>query len=391
MIDGYDVVFQLPADVLIERYFAVINAANAKIAARFGADTIEGLTGANAPRQTILFGPEKICYPVDWSRPGCWAAPDDLDIPVGAFGPNDGELDHNQARWLNSGTIMGPVGDMRKMFSATMKRINATYDPAHEYSDSDQRYLSDVWGEQEYWRSIARHELYFHDGANATDRPPAGDPGPVPRVIPTRVRGQQTEFHIGIDYRSQLFQTRVGSDQVIEHVAFDRPTNEKTDLATFVTNNTIQSPNFKPYHIKLPKNVVFSTTRILHSISEILEGKPEDLISTIRFGTNFVTKNVYGMFHCIGEKTYLDDLWYRLWFQRYAQPLFEAAIRTIKEGKKISDTPIDGRRWEVAHEYPKTSEMDLQAGGVWADFDGEWLSWGELCQPFEGDLFGAKP
>jgi hypothetical protein len=390
MIDGYDVVFQLPADVLIQRYFAVTNAANAKIAARFGEDSIEALSGANSPRQTILFGPEKICYPLDWSRPGCWAIPDDLDIPEGAFGPDNDELSHNQPRWLNSGTIMGPVGDMRKLFAATLKRINETYDPAHEYSDSDQRYLSDVWGEQEYWRSVARHELYFHDGANATDRTPAGDPGETARIIPTRVRGQQTEFHIGIDYRSELFQTRVGSDHVIEHVAFDRPIRDRTGLSTFVTNNTIESPHFKPYHIILPENVVFSVSRLLDGISHVLEGRPQDLITSIRFGTNFVTKSVYGMFHCIGEKTYLDDLWYRLWFQQYGQPLFEAAVRSVKEGKKISDTPIDGRKWEVAHGYPKTPETDLQAGGVWADFDGEWLSWGELCGPFEGDLFGDR-
>ncbi|KAJ5864120.1 uncharacterized protein N7529_006036 [Penicillium soppii] len=387
MIDGYDVVFQLPADVLIQRYFAVIGAANAKIAAHFGADSVDELVGDNSPRQTILFGPEKICYPLDWNRPGCWAIPEDIDIPVGAFGPDDGQLSHNLPRWLNSGTILGPVGDMKELFAATLEKIKATYDPIHEFSDSDQRYMSDVWGEQEFWRSVNRHNQYFHDDVNPKDIAPKGDPD---QIIPTREAGQKTEFHIGIDYKSGLFQTRVGSDHVLEHLSFPNSVPDGIGLWASVSENPIESPNPQPYEIYLPTNVVSSLSRLLKPISHTLEADQHSIVSSLRLGTNLVTKNIYGLFHCIGEKTYLDDLWYRLWFQKHAKALLEARLESSKEDNKISDILIDGRKWVVAHGFPTASNSSVHSVGAWVDMDGQWLTWEELCEPYEGNLFGDK-
>lgn len=386
MVDGYDVVFQLPADVLIQRYFAVIETANAKIAARFGEDSIDAISRDNAPRQTILFGPEKICYPVDWNRPGCWAIPD-IDLPAGAFGPDDGQLSHNLPKWLNSGTIMGPVGDMRELFAATLKRIKDTYDPTHEFSDSDQRYMSDVWGEQEFWRSVDLHNHYFHDDVDPKKIAPEGESD---QIIPTREAGQKTEFHIGIDYTSGLFQTRVGSDHVVEHVSFDKSASDGSGLSTLVSDNKIESSNFQPFEIDLPDNVISSLTRLLKSIAPSLKSEPQKIITKLRLGTNFVTKNVYGLFHCIGEKTYLDDLWYRLWFQEHAKPLLEARLRLASENNTISEIPIDGRRWVIAHNYPTESDKSEHLAGAWMDMDGKWISWNDLCEPFEKDIFGDQ-
>ncbi|CAI7643371.1 unnamed protein product [Penicillium glandicola] len=387
VIDGYDVVFQLPADILIQRYFAVIETANAKIAARFGQDSIDSLSGDNSPRQTILFGPEKLCYPVDPDRPGCWAIPEDIDIPAGAFGPDDGDFSHNLPRWLNSGTIMGPVGDMKELYAATLKRIYATYSPQYEFSDSDQMYMGDVWGEQEFWRSVNRHNHYFHDDVDPKTIAP---PGGSDKIIPTRVDGQKTEFHIGVDYKSGLFQTRAGSDHVIEHLAFNQTTSNGTGLSALVTQNSIGSPNFQPYQIELPVNVISSLTARLSTISDVLEADPRDFVTKIYLGTNLVTKNIYGLFHCIGEKTYLNDLWYRLWFQQYARPLLEVGIQSMKEKSEISSSMINGRKWVIAHGYPITSDNGVHTAGGWGDVDSQWVSWGELCQSFENDIFEAK-
>ncbi|CAI7571922.1 unnamed protein product [Penicillium crustosum] len=387
MIDGYDVVFQLPADVLIQRYFAVIETANAKIAARFGQDSIENLSGDNSPRQTILFGPEKFCYPFDGNRPGCWAVPEDIDIPVGAYGPFDGDYVHNLPRWLNSGTIIGPVGDMRELFAATLKRIEATYNPQHEFSDSDQMYMGEIWGEQEFWRSVNRHNQYFHDDVDPKSIAPAGEPG---KIIPTRVAGQKTEFHIGIDYKSGLFQTRAGSDTFLEHLAFNHTASAGGGVSALITKNSMQSPNFQPYNVNLPVNAISSLVNILSAIPDVLKADPKDIVTEIHLGTNLVTKNIYGLFHCIGEKTYLNHLWYRLWFQQYARPLLEAGVKSTKEKKEISNALIDGRKWVVAHGYPITSDEGLHAVGAWMDVDGQWLTWRELCESFEDDIFGAK-
>jgi hypothetical protein len=57
IIDGYDIFMQLRPDVLIKRYYEVIEAADARTRARHG-DT---LFHKYDMRQTIIFGPDKLC------------------------------------------------------------------------------------------------------------------------------------------------------------------------------------------------------------------------------------------------------------------------------------------------------------------------------------------
>ncbi|KAJ5169239.1 uncharacterized protein N7482_004833 [Penicillium canariense] len=389
MIDGYDIVFQIPPDILIERYFAITKAATAKLASRFGPDYVESLTADDRPQQTILFGPEKVCYPVDWNRVGCWAVPQDIDIPAGAFGPEDGQLHHNLPRWLNSGTIMGPAKDMRLLFAATLDRISGHYDPNYEFSDSDQMYMSDVWGVQEFGRSIARHRQYFHDDMDPNAVVPGGVDG---KVVPILLPGQRTEHHIGIDYRSALFQTRAGSDFILEMLTYNETaegngTTTTTATATFatVTQNITESPNFMPFKIPLPANLASSITRTLQLVEKAVGTIPS--VTELRLETNIVTQNVYGLFHSTGGKDYIDKLWSQLWFFPYVRPLFLARIPLLKAGRPI--VVADGRTWFPAHNLPSnvSESQGINATGAWADIDGGWLGWQELCGTFEAEVF----
>ena len=73
-----------------------------------------------------------------------------------------------------------------------------------------------------------------------------------------------------------------------------------------------------------------------------------------------------------------------------ARSLLEAGVKSTKEKKEISNALIDGRKWVVAHGYPITSDSGLHAVDTWMDVDGQWLTWRELCESFEDDIFGAK-
>ncbi|KAJ5095014.1 hypothetical protein N7532_007305 [Penicillium argentinense] len=393
MIDGYDVTFQIPLDVLIERYFTVNKAANAKLAARFGIETIESLSGDDTPRQTILFGPEKVCYPVDINRVGCWAIPHDVDIPDGAFGPSDGDWAHNIPLWLNSGTIIGPVHDMRRMFAATLERIEKYYDPGHEFSDSDQKYMSDVWGVQEYARSIKELEMYFHGDVYPPDVVPDPDSG---KVIPELQPDQHTEFHIGIDYRSALFQTNAGSEHYVEFLTYNATSNINTN--TSMTNSTNTRPstwvtrdvssgahNFKPYQIFLPRNLAQSIMRLFRGIAHVVDRIPH--ITELPLQTNIVTKNVHGLFHYTGEKDHMDDVWGQMWFYPYGRELFEAAVKRLNANHTIGIA--DGRRWTHAHVLPNSSVTGARAAGA-LDDELNWIGWEEMCHIYEGKLFVKK-
>ncbi|KAK4895866.1 hypothetical protein LTR27_006036 [Elasticomyces elasticus] len=151
IVDGYDVWFQLRRDVLIKRYYALNEAADARTAQAFGQDLFE----KHDMRQTIVFGPDKICWPIDYGRPACWAAPL-ANMSDFAYGPQtlDGPEEYNHPRWLNSGTIIGPARHLRDLFNATLEGIHLNYDKHKDkgYRNSDQFYLAEVFGLQEWAR-----------------------------------------------------------------------------------------------------------------------------------------------------------------------------------------------------------------------------------------------
>ncbi|OAQ99034.1 hypothetical protein LLEC1_02508, partial [Akanthomyces lecanii] len=149
IVDGYDIMMQLPMEIMIERYFNIQRDADARLAERFQLSVSE--LHERGIRNTIFWGPDKVCWPVEWAAPRCWAVPAS-HLDEHTFGPNqgDGGMETNDPRWLNSGTVIGPVGDMRTYINATMAEIARTYDANFENRESDQYYLANVWGRQEY-------------------------------------------------------------------------------------------------------------------------------------------------------------------------------------------------------------------------------------------------
>ncbi|EFX05135.1 hypothetical protein CMQ_1771 [Grosmannia clavigera kw1407] len=405
IIDGYDVIMQLPPDVLIRRYFAVTAAANVKLAARFGDEP--AADDVNYPHQSILFGADKLCWPVDFRRPACYAVPE-TGLPDDAFGLGD-DITNSQPRWLNSGTIIGPVSTMRAMFAATIERIAATYDPEYICRESDQMYMSDVWGEQEYARSVRELRLNAIGDIDEQDLVPVGIDGFIPegadpeRWGPLMLPGQKTEFQIGLDYESSLFQAWAGYEDFLAMLSLN-----STDDTAIVDHNVSGVPDFALLEVQLPDDLA-SLTRLVSSISDVHNAEPKDLISTFFFGTNLVTNHVYCMFHCTGEKGYLEELWVQLWFYPYAKALLKATVSSVKAGMSISDTAIDGRIWKGANTYPcsPADEIDDRKAedsdtgndeadanevvyGAWADLANEWLSWEDLCAEHEDVLFGIE-
>lgn len=200
IIDGFDVWFQLRPDVLIKRYYDINAAADARAVERYGQELVD----LHDIRQTVIFGPDKICWPVDFTRPACWAVPQGT-FTEASFGPKStrrDERDKNVAMWLNSGTVMGPAQDMRDVFRATLEDIQLRYK-----GDSDQYYFANVFGEQELARlqrvpglvervkNESRKLLDWEDRSNGK------------RLEPDLRNRTKTEYHIGIDYSSSMFQT----------------------------------------------------------------------------------------------------------------------------------------------------------------------------------------
>jgi hypothetical protein len=161
-----DIWFQLRREVLIERYHAVNDAANERLLQRLGSAVhAEGL------EQTIIFGSGKRCAPNQVQTIGCYPVPES-PLPKDTYGNNtDTSLGRNpwyslRQRWLNSGFIMGPKGDMRALFKRAAQKAKETQrnmpndDGSHGsdymYHGSDQALFAVIFGEQEYQREVMR-------------------------------------------------------------------------------------------------------------------------------------------------------------------------------------------------------------------------------------------
>lgn len=198
IVDGYDVWFQLRAETLIQRYYELNAAANARLVGRYGKQVVE----MNDMRQTIIFGPDKICWPIDYGRPACWAVMD-ATLDNYAFGPESFNFQsRTEAKWLNSGTILGPVGDLKELFKATVAEIHANHS-----TDSDQYYMAEVYGRQEFARLHYRPDI-MEEYKSIRYGDEVVDPSiELVRNDPNMTGITKTEYHVGIDFDSAMFQT----------------------------------------------------------------------------------------------------------------------------------------------------------------------------------------
>lgn len=148
VIDGFDAWFQLGPEVLVERY-------------------LERTKG-----KTVVFGVDKECWPNKHDTAACTAAPES-PLPTDAYGPEtDKDKWHykTRARYLNSGTIIGPIGDIQEIFSVSKSSLDkATAEGRVIYSD--QGVIADVWGEKrtvaqivlDYWSELFQTLTHSHN------------------------------------------------------------------------------------------------------------------------------------------------------------------------------------------------------------------------------------
>ncbi|KAL7945129.1 hypothetical protein V8C42DRAFT_358166 [Trichoderma barbatum] len=373
IVDGYDILIQLPPEIMVERYFEIAQRADAHLAQRFDISVRE--LHRRGLRQTIFFGPDKVCWPVDPRAPRCWTAPEST-IPPSAWGPNrgDGELFYSDPRWLNSGTIMAPIGDLRRYIAATMDEITTTHDPTYEFRESDQYYLSNVWGRQEYWRSRMT-------GGKIS-------PGPADKIIPVKSNPfQKTEYHVAIEYESALFQTRAGYEPYFGYLQF----NESGLTAELNADVRQEGPLFEPPAVKMPENVAASLSKLYDDAPEAHPGSTStDWLSTVQLGVNFITHHIYGLWHCTGPKQFVELEYPTLWFYPFVKSLLRAAVKASQAREPLTEKLIDGRRWVPKNYYPVANVLGGEFGGAWTDLDNDFVPWRDLCEPHNELLFQGE-
>lgn len=356
--DGHDVMAQLPVDVVVERYFEVAADADRRLADRFGMSVDEAR--ARGLRQTLFWGADKMCWPPLHKEAQCAAIPRS-HLPRNTFGPKSGNGDHTYAdpRFFNSGSVIGPLGDLRAFVTAGVKVFEETFDPDFKHKSSDQIYLARLWAQQEVSRAAQIDE--------------AGDD--FEEVV--------TEHHVAIDYESALVQTGCYS-----HPWMHRLNYNNSDHTALVAKDVFdQGKNFEPLPIQMPASVYQSLMRIFHSIPYLGHKiKAHDWVGGLPLDTNVATRHIFCFYHATCSKRDLVRDFKRYWFHPYLKALLQAAFRAHKAGQPMAEKLIDGRRWAYKTSYPEDASWD-GLGGVFTDHeDDAFISFGTLCKA-HWDLF----
>lgn len=374
IIDGYDLWFQLRPDVLIKRYYAVNKAANQRTEEMYGPE----IAAAKEMKQTVLFGPDKICWPIDYSRPACWAVPGS-NLPYYAFGPQSsrGREELNHPIWLNSGTIMGPVQDLMEVFRATLEEIHNNHT-----TDSDQFYFANIFGTQEFARLQSSEELMAKRKSLRYGYEFDLPEEEITRQEPEIRNEQKTEYHIGIDYASTLFQTLAFWKQYLTWVReIDgwMPPNGQSALY-------YPGLSSSPYNFRIGRDVHESSPPYYATRNPDGNGDSgaHPSWSEVQLLYNVISSEAPVIIHFTGEKPYRQYWWQRMWFQARAEELRLANLRHSSDA--LSPEPIEGLTWFNA-EASETDDIANHGKGGAFDDRGGYLGWRRLCALHEDEIY----
>lgn len=355
LVDGYDVIFQLGPDVLLQRYHETIRSSNARLEAQFGKEHVE----KHSMYHTILYGPDVLCYPIDFKRPACWLVPEST-LRRDIFGPEtDRNTEHTRPRWLNSGTMLGPVRDVKKLFETAMENMNRTWNPDFYGRNSDQMYLADVWAEQEYVRMTSTGKdvaFPFRGALPDEDKPNVWTPEVKDR--------EKAELHVAIDYESHLFQTVANFYDILKWNSFSQ-------------THIIHSILGKAKAWSFPDDI--ANAKLPYRSLDLTwedSGLKRKSWKDVALGLNIVTENIFPILHFTGNKLYRDMWWENMWFFSEADKLLKA------KPDRGAIATIDGVKWMPYKPYGKESARQ----DTWAD-TGELLPWKEICGEHEEVLY----
>ena len=371
MVDAYDVWFQLPPEVLIRRYFEQKKNDETLLIAKYGRKVVEENNYVN----TVYFSNDKACWPDDEGfRAACWIVPGS-PLPAHSYGPifddtyfdakNSSAPYQTRPRWLNSGSVMGPVNDVKKMYETV-----AAFLKSHRHGKSDQFYFAEIWGMQEYARTLKEQ--------NAT----------IPPLEPPDIEGtlgpvENAEFHMTLDYENLMYQPIGYFDPYLSFVQFDGTLDSGRPEGAPIPYSDVQ---------ELAEDIQRSRPPLaamsMSKVKKFGNGARMREWSELPLLTNLVTKHTVPIVHFMLEKEYRVKWWDRMWYAPFAKDLFEAFIAA--SDIPIMTKPVNGRLWRNTEKPVVDTLIDPigKRDGAWSD-KGSWLSWSTLCQDHEAYIYGA--
>ena len=417
MVDGYDIWFQVPFQLLLSRYNTIISKAEERLREEFGREAFR----ESKIRESIVFSCQKKCWPGDQSDPQCYAVPPaqlpsdlygaDTDMDITLEGDDTYTYARHRPRYLNSGIVMGPAGEMRAMFSRALEL--AEQDPGF---GSDQAIFANIFGAQEYARALMKESIQashktmtttssssaFWSWPSSRGKSANGktssilDPHPTHKQLDL-VIGKKYDFGINLDYKSALGQPTVYADFDLDWVTYNDSESlasaraEKNVSRTFPGSDNLDTDiaHTPGPFTAFSYSAHDSSGRLsaLAASDEVSLPSPTTSWSDVPLFNNLWTgitpAVVHHNAHRDGLKANREEMWDRIWFQPYARQLLTQRLREDKTLSPI--TNMGGVDWfDVMKNRSKPEGFVVRTDRE----NEEWVSWNGVCdQEMQEEVF----
>ncbi|KAH9818197.1 hypothetical protein Tdes44962_MAKER05391 [Teratosphaeria destructans] len=338
LLDGPNSWFQLRPDVLLNRYFEIVEEANGRLYDSLPSDMI----AEDDLEPSIVFSAQDHCIAGTEDLPSCYGVP---QAPRAQAKRN--------LRWLNMGSAVGPVRNMLALFRRAVAKAEKLESGVH-----DHEIMSEIFGEQELQHEILRsgHSSWWRKAADEwLGRGRSSATGSVGEV--QYKEGAPDEFGITLDYANELGLSVASG---IDDMAWSKHNRVPADIAQSMP------PYWTISGYKVPNNATWS------DIGLLTDHRSDSVPAIISFND---------------DKEYVSDLhqkwWQNIWLQPQARDLYDSAAMMPN---LPSASVLDGSGTEHTF-WPAT--MRMEKAGV-RSLDGTWIGYEQLCgdEDIARELFG---
>lgn len=391
IVDEPDVWFQLPSDLLLRRFFAILAADNKKLRFTYGRSYSSSRDGpaAQAFSERIIFGADKMCHAKSSDDAACLAVPYSPLMPdiYGKYTDDSSDTSEYRPRWLNSGAVMGLVGDLRLLYR---RAAELSYESSG--SLNEEQTLSKIFGQQEYARELYRLHVSRSWATRFAEAVGILDTVDISNVSSPVSRGRRYDFAMGLDYRSDLFFTMPKADNDVDWLRY----NNVTTLSGAQRNHKVPRESrlllpedigllphpftemFNDTDTKTKKKSSASTSPGYKESVDNLPGANNASWHTVPLATNVRSATVPPLLHLDRKAADRDKQWTSMWFHPWSRALLRKYLRVIQEEEVSVSSLQDGvNSWDTRG----------GKGGMWTAHD-EWKTWSDMCQGFEETVFG---
>ncbi|KAJ5684015.1 uncharacterized protein N7477_000360 [Penicillium maclennaniae] len=366
VVDALDVFFQLPPQILVERFQDILRTSNKKLQTKYGFAAVQNAPGA--PAETVQKYSQRVLFGAILSAPDVYGWKTDHY--------HDGHL--NRPRWLNPGTVIGQAADLIIIYDEVLRLIHQ-----QQEKNSDYQALTQMFGRQEVVRELERRrtaswpvEMFFNllGIGYATN---------ISGISVRLETGHRYEYGIGVDYKSELFFNQIMAKGDVQWLKYSNVTkSERLQMEMAVPRES---------RLLLPDDIAalpgpFNQTRFAKELTtrpewnatlDKLPNSDTHSWHTVPLMTNGHSATIPVLAHLNGDPKVRDTWWGNMWFFPWARALLRRYVRSAHGFDAAQSALLGGQDWW---------DMRGGRGGIWTD-DETWISFSEICEGQERDLF----